>query len=83
MSNRVLILQPSHYLSKNDRRIYKTKRRSVVSLTLPYLAALVPNGWDVELLDEQIQDIDFDKKFDIVVISSWTINSLRVYDVAR
>jgi len=83
MSNRVLILQPSHYLSKNDRRIYKTKRRSVVSLTLPYLAALVPDGWDVELLDEQIQDIDFDKKFDIVVISSWTINSLRAYDVVR
>lgn len=82
MNNKLVIIQPSHYLSRNDRRIFKTKRRSVVSLTLPYLAALVPSNWDVELIDEQIQDIDFDKRVDLVLLSVWTVSSLRAYDIA-
>lgn len=81
MSKKLLIIQPSHYVSKNERRIFKTKRRSVVSLTLPYLAALVPKDWDVELLDEQVQEINFDSKVDAVLLSVWTVSSLRSYDL--
>lgn len=80
---RLLIIQPSFYRSKTDRTVYKTKRRPVVSLTLPYLAALVPKGWSVTLIDEQVQDIDFEDDWDVVAISAWTVNSLRAYDIAK
>lgn len=69
MSHKLLIIQPSYYRSKADRRVFKARRRSVVPLTLPYLAALTPAGWEVTLLDEQLDRIDFDRPFDLVAIS--------------
>jgi len=83
MNNKILIIQPSHYLSKNDRTVFKSRMRALVPLTLPYLAALTPKGWDVTLVDEQLQDIDFGSKPDLVAITSWTVHSIRGYDVAR
>jgi len=82
MSLKLLIIQPSHYLSKTDRRLFKTRQRSVVPLTLPYLAALTPPDWQVRLLDEQLEDIDFDQPADLVALTVWTLQSLRAYDVA-
>ena len=83
MSNKILIIQPSHYHSKADRSVFKSKRRALVPLSLPYLAALTPAGWDITLVDEQIQDVDFDAKTDLVAITTWTVHSKRGYDVAR
>jgi radical SAM superfamily enzyme YgiQ (UPF0313 family) len=83
MSNKkVLIIQPSHYISKTNRMVFKSRFRSLVPLTLPYLAAMTPNGWDIQLVDEQVQDIDFESKPDVAAISCWTMHSLRGYDVA-
>jgi len=81
--NKILIIQPSHYVSKNDRTVFKSRMRALVPLTLPYLAALTPKHWDVTLVDEQLQDIDFNTKPDLVAITSWTVHSIRGYDVAR
>jgi radical SAM superfamily enzyme YgiQ (UPF0313 family) len=81
--NKILIIQPSHYVSKNDRTVFKSRMRALVPLTVPYLAALTPKDWDVTLVDEQLQDIDFDAKPDLVAITSWTVHSIRGYDVAR
>lgn len=83
MGNKLLIIQPSHYRSKSDRTVFKSRRRSLVPLALPYLAALTPRDWEVTLVDEQVQDIDFDFHPDLVAITSWTIHSMRSYDVAR
>jgi radical SAM superfamily enzyme YgiQ (UPF0313 family) len=83
MSNKLLIVQPSHYHSKTNRTVFKTRRRSLVPLALPYLAALTPPEWDVTLVDEQVQDIDFDCQADLVAITSWTVHSFRSYDVAH
>lgn len=83
MGNKLLIIQPSHYHSKSDRTLFKSRRRSLVPLALPYLAALTPPEWDVTLVDEQIQDVDFNCKPDLVAITSWTVHSIRGYDVAR
>ena len=82
MRPKLLIIQPSHYLSKADRRVLKTRRRSVVPLTLPYLAALTPPDWQVRLLDEELEDIPFDEPTDLVALSAWTLQSLRAYDIA-
>lgn len=83
MSNKLLIIQPSHYHSKHSRTVFKSRRRSLVPLALPYLAALTPPEWDVTLVDEQVQDIDFDCQPDLVAITSWTVHSIRGYYVAR
>ena len=80
---KLLIIQPTFYQDPSRGVLHKSRRRSLVGLTLPYLAALTPAGWEIELLDEQIQDVDFNAPADVVALTTWTINSLRAYDVAR
>jgi radical SAM superfamily enzyme YgiQ (UPF0313 family) len=53
-----------------------------VPLTLPYLAALTPPDWEVTLLDEQLEAIDFNHRYDLVAISVSTLTSYRAYDLA-
>ena len=76
------IIQPTHYRSPSNRSLHKTRKRSVVNLTLPYLAALAPTEWDVELIDEQLTDLDFNAPVDVAAISTWTMTSLRAYEIA-
>ena len=76
------IIQPSHYLAPNNKSLHRTRKRSVVNLTLPYLAALTPREWDVTLVDEQLDEVDFNAPVDVVAITSWTMNSLRSYEIA-
>ena len=52
-------------------------------MTLPYLAALTPKGWDIELIDEQVQEIDFAADVDVVAITTWSVNSLRAYEISK
>ena len=82
MGPRLLIVQPSHYCSQADRSVFRIRRRQVVPLTLPYLAALTPANWEVSLVDEQLEPVDFETPADLVAIATWTLNSLRAYDVA-
>jgi radical SAM superfamily enzyme YgiQ (UPF0313 family) len=65
-----------------NRRPFKTRRRALVPLILPYLAALTPAEWKVTLVDEQVQDIDFGRHTDLVAITTWTLHSLRANDIA-
>jgi radical SAM superfamily enzyme YgiQ (UPF0313 family) len=78
---KLFIIQPSHYRSRLERSPFKIKKRRLIGLTLPYLAALTPSGWEITLVDEQLTDIDFDARVDLVAITTWTINSLRAYEI--
>ena len=80
--HRLLIIQPSYYRSPADRTVFKSRRRSLVPLTLPYLAALTGPDWRVTLLDEQLEAIDFDCRPDLVAITTSTLTSLRAFDIA-
>ncbi len=82
MAPKLLIIQPSHYRSRSNLTLHKVKRRTLVGLTLPYLAALTPREWEVTLLDEQSADVDFKAAADLVAITAWTINSFRAYEIA-
>lgn len=79
---RLHIIQPTHYISPSNRSLHRTKKRSVVNLTLPYLAALTPKEWDVTLVDEQLNEVDFSAPVDVVAITTWTMNSIRAYEIA-
>ncbi len=82
MPNRVLIIQPSFYRSRTDRTIARLRRRELVPLVLPYLAALTPREWEVKLLDEMLTPVDFEAAVDLVAITTCTLSSLRAYDLA-
>lgn len=79
---KLLIIQPSHYRKRSSLAIHKTRKRTLVGLTLPYLAALTPEDWEIRLIDEQLEDIDFNTSVDLVAITTLTINSLRAYTIA-
>ena len=81
MASKLLIIQPSFYPSPDDRTPVKLHRRQLVPLVLPYLAALTPPDWDVTLVDELLQPIDFDAPADLVAITTWTMNAHRTYDL--
>jgi hypothetical protein len=85
MSKRLWIIQPSHYISKTNRTVLKSRTKPLVALTLPYLAAMTPPGWDITLIDEQLQNINFGAHPlpDLVALTTWTMHSIRAYDVAR
>ena len=76
------IIQPTHFAGHFDRRLYKSSRRALVPLTLPYLAALCPREAKITLTDEQTQQLDFSKDYDLVLITSTILTSFRVYDIA-
>ena len=82
MRPKLLIIQPSNYRSKTDLTVVKARKRSVVNLTLPYLAALAPKGWDIKLVDELLEDVNYDEPADLVALSTWTQTSYRAYDIA-
>ena len=74
---RILLIMPH---SKNKRSIFS--RFNYPSLTLQQVAAITPNQHDIEIVDERYENINFNKKYDIVGISCLTYNSIRGYEIA-
>lgn len=67
--------------------IFRYSRREVRSfsfprLTLPLLAALTPSQHSIRLIDESVEDIDFDADVDLVGISLLTFLAPRGYEIA-
>ncbi len=54
----------------------------VLPLALPTLAALTPPEFDIRIIDENIEDIDFDEPADIVGITFLTCFARQGYDLA-
>ena len=57
-------------------------RWSGLSLGLLIIGALTPNIFEIDLIDENIKNIDFDKKYDLVAISLITQQAPRAYFIA-
>jgi len=54
------------------------------NLTLPTLAALIPDeDWDIEIQDELVGPLDFDRDYDLVLITVTTTVAARAYEAAR
>lgn len=54
------------YRSREDRRPLRIRKRWLVGAVMPYLAALAPPGWDVRLLDDEIEEPDYNAPVDVV-----------------
>ncbi len=83
MDNRkkLLLIQPSPYDA--NRAPIKKKRLYFVGLSLPLLAALTPNDWDIELIYEVIEDIPYDTEADVIGISTMGHGVIRSIDIAK
>jgi radical SAM superfamily enzyme YgiQ (UPF0313 family) len=53
-----------------------------ISYALLILAALTPKNHEIELIDENVERIDFDKEYDLVGITSVTGQIDRAYEIA-
>jgi len=54
-----------------------------IPLALPTLAACTPVEYDVQIVDEEIEDIDFNEPVDLVAITAMTFKAGRAYEIAR
>lgn len=52
-------------------------------LSLAYVAALTPPSWDVKIVDECVEILDFDEPFDLVGITAYTANAPRAYEISK
>jgi radical SAM superfamily enzyme YgiQ (UPF0313 family) len=62
---------------------HEVGRLSSAPLALPYIASLVPWDVHVSIVDENVDDIDFDKRVDLVGISVLTMTAPRAYQIAK
>lgn len=55
---------------------------NLVDLTTPTVAALVPEGWHVEICDERIQPVDFDHKAAVIGLTGKVSQRSRMIELA-
>ena len=69
VGRRLLLVDP--YPRNNQYHLTASERRAVwfPKLSLPTIAAYTPESWDVDLVDEAVEDIDFDAPCDMVGLS--------------
>jgi radical SAM superfamily enzyme YgiQ (UPF0313 family) len=79
---RLLLVDP--YPRNNPYHLTASERRAVwfPKLSLPTIAAYTPEHWEVGLVDEAVQDIDFDYPCDMVGLSIMTCYAPRAYEIA-
>src|SRR5438552_9030552 len=78
----LLLVDP--YPRNNPYHLTASERRSVwfPKLSLPVIAAYTPSDWEVDLVDEAVQAVDFDRPCDLVGLSVMTCYAPRAYEIA-
>jgi len=79
---KLLLLDP--YPRNNPYHMTASERRSIwfPKLSLPVIAAYTPSTWDIELVDEATEDINFETPCDLVGLSVMTCYAPRAYEIA-
>lgn len=80
-NKKLLLIQPSQI--DNDGKIKKDKTSFMPRLALPQIAALTPKNYDVTIIDEYIEDIDFNMDVDLIGISATTAQAPRAYQISE
>jgi len=68
--------------SDGIRRARKSRFLNFQQITMPYLAARVPTGWEVAHVDEEAEDVDWTDQPDVVGITFHTPSAYHAYDLA-
>jgi len=64
------------------RRVRRSRVLNFQQITMPYLAARVPPGWEVTHFDEEAGEIDWHLPTDVVGITFHTPSAFHAYDIA-
>jgi len=51
-------------------------------ITLPHLAGITPKKYDVKIVNENYETLDFNEEADLVAITCYTMTAPRVYEIA-
>lgn len=68
--------------AKNRDTRHRKRKASLVPINLPLIAGLTPDNFEVKIIDENVQDIDFNETPDIVGITGMTAVINRAYEIA-
>jgi radical SAM superfamily enzyme YgiQ (UPF0313 family) len=63
-------------------KILGKRRYGNPPLSLPTIAALTPQNFEIHIIDEHIEEINFDEKADLVGITCMTPLAIRAYEIA-
>jgi len=77
---KILFIQPTQYAESG--KLCKQHKINLPGLVFPLLAAYTPSNWDVELLIEVVDNIDFEAEADIVAIGSMGHAIFRGLEIA-
>ncbi|EKD26394.1 MAG: Radical SAM protein [uncultured bacterium] len=80
---KILLIHPQNYLQRHSTGIYGRNLR-YAPLTMPTLKALIPFDlkFETQIVDEMIEDLDFNIKADLVGITAITGTAGRAYEIA-
>jgi radical SAM superfamily enzyme YgiQ (UPF0313 family) len=80
---KILLIHPQNYLQRRSTGIYGRSLR-YAPLTMPTLKALIPPeiGAEVRIVDEMVEDLDFDLSADLVGITAISGTAGRAYEIA-
>ena len=76
---KILLIYPDRYINTEGRRIPPILAPPLNLLTV---GALTPDDVEVELIDERIEEIPWDKDFDLVGITALTADAPRAYQIS-
>ncbi|MBI5945730.1 MAG: B12-binding domain-containing radical SAM protein [Chloroflexi bacterium] len=68
--------------SREIRNVRKSRFLGFQQITMPYLAARVPDGWEVSHVDEEAEKINWDIEVDVVGITFHTPSAYHAYEIA-
>lgn len=77
---KLLLIQPAHFDQYGQVRKYKISL--MPSNSLATIAALTPKHIDVSIVDDYVEEIDFDQEVDLVGITGMTSQIPRAYQIA-
>lgn len=63
--------------------LIQSKKRWVIGMTLPYLAALAPRGYRVRVIDDRLYQNGGGERPDLVMMTLFTESARRGYELAR
>jgi len=79
---KILLISPTWKKEAKIKRMGRNRIFKVPPHNLLIVSALTPKDIEVEIIDENIEEIDFDKKADLVGITTMTASSPRAYEIA-
>jgi radical SAM superfamily enzyme YgiQ (UPF0313 family) len=77
---KILFIQPTQYAENG--KLCKQRKINLPGLAFPLLAAYTPPHWEVELLIEVVDEIDFDHNADLIAIGSMGHATFRGLEIA-